>query len=567
LKKEITVHFNYQIVKRALSLEKASKWLVKDSTDDFFPDALDFADVTQHIDGFLEQRRHRILQIDSFPYVSDYVPKASGMIREAVWLHPMHRILYLAILHYLLPKLDHHLPPEVYSYRRDVEEIDEYPFPRKMDRWRDFHNDFRIGAIDEQTNAVLITDIASFYDHIKIEDLSSRIRALLGAGATEEDLEVVNFLEALLKQWSLDGYGIPQNLDASSFLGSLFLSGVDREIIGKRYRYFRWVDDIRICARNKKQALRALHDLQSALARHRMFLASDKTKIIERGTDEFEELLDVGDDEHLSKIEDVIARASRDEIQDEIPRAVDRMTHHAGTHGDDRKFRAFANRLLQISEYGEFHDEVLDYVIPLVKDRLESHPHKSDYWAKMLQEGATNMWQETIDQVLRTDPSVYNWQRFYLWRLLTASSELSEPLKMLARSTINNPISELEAYQAIVCLGKHGDAQDRENLFVEFFSPQRSYPIQRAILIAIQDLHQDLRDKFYERALMINPEHKQLVEYLKGRENPKYGVRLRPIRSLPQQPRVLNVGFLRGLGKVGGKVVRYRLARADYDYD
>lgn len=274
--------FNYQIVKQALSIEKAGKWLNRDSSDDFFPDALDFRDVTDYLDDYLAQRQHKMLQVDSFPHVADCVPKANGMIREAIWLHPVHRLLYLSILHYLLPKLDHHLPPEVYSYRRDAEDNDEYPFDKKMDRWRDFHNDFRIGCMDNQTNAVLITDIASFYDHIKIDDLSSRIRALLGDGATNEDLEVVNFLETLLKQWSTDGYGIPQNVDASSFFGSLFLSGVDREIIGKRYRYFRWVDDIRICARNRKQALRALHDLQNALSRRRMFLASDKTKIIER---------------------------------------------------------------------------------------------------------------------------------------------------------------------------------------------------------------------------------------------------------------------------------------------
>lgn len=559
--------FNYKSVGRALALEKAAKWLTKDSLDDFFPDALDFADITNDIDGYLEQRKYRIFQVDSFPYVSDFVPKASGMIREAIWLHPVHRLLYLAVLHYLLPKLDHHLPPEVYSYRRDTEDNDEYPFKNKMERWRDFHNDFRIGGMDEQTNAVLVTDIASFYDHIKIEDLSSRIRALLGAGATKDDLEVVNLLEAMLKQWSLDGYGIPQNLDASSFFGSLFLSGVDREIIGKRYRYFRWVDDIRICAKNRKQALRALHDLQSALLRHRMFLASDKTRIIERGSEEFEALLDVSDDEHLSRIEDIIARASRDEILKEIPKAVERLEFHSGNEGDDRKFRAFANRLLQISEYNEFREQVLMAVVPVVTKRLESHPHRTDYWSKMLQVDHSDQWVDTVDKVLRVDASVYNWQRFHLWRLITASNTIPEPLKALARSTINNPVSDLEAYQAIICLGKHGDAQDRENIFVEFFSQQRSYPIQRAILISIQELHSDLRDRFYNRAVDINKEHTQLIAYLKSRETPKYGIRTRPSRNLPEEPRQVTTALKRGIGKVRGKVVRYRLARSDYDYE
>lgn len=559
--------FNYQIVKRALSIEKAGKWLSKDSSDDFFPDALNFRDVTDFIDDYLDQRQHRMFQVDSFPHVADYVPKPNGMIRETIWLHPVHRLLYLSVLHYLLPKLDHHLPPEVYSYRRDVEDNDDYPFPKKMDRWRGFHNDFRIGCSDDQTNAVLITDIASFYDHIKIEDLSSRIRALLGSGATDEDLEVVNFLETLLKQWSTDGHGIPQNVDASSFFGSLFLSGVDREIIVKRYRYFRWVDDIRICTQNRKQALRALHDLQNALLRHRMFLASDKTKIIERGSEDFERLLDVSDDAHLSRIEDVIARASKDELDKEIPKAMERLKFHASSEGDDRKFRAFANRLLQVSEYKEFHDRVVESIVPFVSNRLESHPYNTDYWSKMLQVGRIDQWKDIVDKLLRTDASVYNWQRFHLWRLLTSADSLSKELKICARSAINNPISDLEAYQAIICLGKHGDAQDRESLFIEFYSGQRSYPIQRAILIAIQELHSDLRDKFYKRVLNTSPEHKQLVEYLKAQDTPKYGIKVRPTRELPSEPRLIRPVLLRGVGKIRGKVVRYRLARADYDYE
>jgi hypothetical protein len=327
---------DYQRLKRILDLQKAGRWLVKDSEDDFFPDPLNFSDVSSCLTKYLEQRQHRVLQIDAFPSVMDWVPKENGMVREAIWLHPVHRLLYLATLHYFLPKLDHHLPSEVYSYRLDSEEPDSYPFSKRIDRWKSFHNDFRIACIDDQTQAVLIADIASFYDHIRIEDLTSRIRSMLGAGISDDDHAMVDFLQVLMRQWSADGYGIPQNLDPSSFYGSLFLSGVDHEILLKRYRYFRWVDDIRICARNKKQALRALHDLQMALGHYRMFLASDKTKIILKGTSEFEELVDVDDDAEISKIEDVIARASREEILTTIPNVFRRLEIHSSPNGDGR---------------------------------------------------------------------------------------------------------------------------------------------------------------------------------------------------------------------------------------
>ena len=557
----------YQAVKRSLKLPKAGKWLSRDSSDDFFPDALNFSDIVDNLDEYLSQRERRLFQLDTLPQIVDFVPKSSGMIREAVWLHPTHRILYLGALHYLLPKLDHHLPPEVYSYRKDSQDNDSYPFTKTMDRWKRFHNDFRHACLDEGTNAILVTDIASYYDHINVDKLCFRIRAMLGDAASSEDIDIVNFLCSLLKQWSSDGFGIPQNLDASSFLGSLFLSGVDKEMLDKRYRYFRWVDDIKICASNKKQAFRALHDLQKALARYRMFLASDKTTIMEKDSEEFDELVDVADDSHISKLEKIVARGSKEEIDKELPFAQTKLEHHAGKRGDDRKFRAYANRLLQLSEYDEYRDEIYRHLGPLVAKRLESHPQKSDYWTKILQEFPPEYWQDKVEELLRTNPSVFNWQRFFLWKLLTAREHISEELISRARSTINNPVSDLEAYQAIICIGRHGNNQEREGLFVQYFNSQKSYPIQRAILISIQEMEKASRNRLYEEALKKCPEHTQLVKYLQSLEAPKYGIKFRTRRQLPEQPRELPHEILCGVGKVNGKTIRYRLSRNDFYYE
>lgn len=558
---------DYQKVKRILDLIKAGKWLVKDSDDDFFPDVLNFADVTADLESYIQQRQFRFLQIDAFTSQADYVPKANGMVREAIWLHPVHRLLYLAALHYFLPKLDHHLPPEVYSYRLDSDDPDGYPFAKRIDRWKQFHNDFRRACLDEQTGAVLITDIASFYDHIRIDDLASRIRALLGAGMTDDDSVMVDFLEALVRQWSSDGYGIPQNFDASSFFGSLFLSGVDYEIIQKRYRYFRWVDDIRICAKNKKQALRALHDLQAALAHYRMFLASDKTKILLKGSQEFEEVVDVEDDAHISAVEDIIARGSHEEIEGAIPELFRRLEKQASSNGDDRLFRAYANRTLQISDYEEFKEPVLVKLVPFVVARMETHPNRSDYWTKLLQAAPEGDWLNMANQLLKDDPSVYNWQRYYLWKLLTARPSISKTLHDFAFSTVTSAVSALEAAQAIICYGKHANNQQREMLYVQHFSVQCSYPIQRAILIGIQELHSELRGKLYRRALAICPEHTQLVAYLENLDSPRYGIVTRTTRKLPEQPRVVETAVQRGIGKANGRVIQYRLSRGDYDYE
>jgi len=559
--------FDYQLVKKALNLPSAGAWLKTDSNDDFFPDALRFEDIDKSLLAYLKEREHRLLQIDTYPCIFEHVPKKNGMLREAVYLHPAHRLLYLATLHYLLPKLDRHVLPEVYSYRRDKEDPDAYPFLNRGERWKSFHNDFRQACLDNQTAAVLVADIASFYDHIAVDDLVSRASVLLGVGACPEDKAVLEFLGALLKQCTLSGYGIPQNLDPSSFFASMYLSAVDREIVDKRYRYFRWVDDIRICARNKKQALRALHDLQAALGRHRQFLASDKTRIVEKGTKDFDKLLDVSDDVRLAEIEDGLARGTKTEIAQVFTAAKEGLRTHAGAGGDDRMFRAYANRILEIGAYPEFRIQVETLLAELVLPRLVTHPERSDYWTKLLAVTPSAIWLPEVGQLLCSDPSVYNWQRFHLWRLVLVAETVPTGLLDQARSVATNPVSDLEAYQAILAIGKHGSSNEREAIFTQFFSPQRSYPIQRAILIAIQELEASLRNGFYNRAITLNREHTQLVDYLKTLSTPNYGIKAPRNRTLKPEPNKFSVTYKTGIGLVNGQVTKYRLSRNAYDYE
>lgn len=128
-------------------------------------------------------------------------------------------------------------------------------------------------------------------------------------------------------------------------------------------------------------------------------------------------------------------------------------------------------------------------------------------------------------------------------------------------------MSELEAYQAIICLGKHGCGQSREALFVRHFTSQRPFVLQRAILIAIQELITDVRARFYRRAVEVNSDHTQLVSFLSDLDRPNYGVRLRPQRRLPAEPRVVSSTVKRGVGMISGRVVNYRISRHDYDYE
>lgn len=560
---------NYNHLQESLNFEVAIKWLQEDSADDFYPDCLRFRDISSNPADYISKRKHRIFQFDTLHSIMGAVPKKNGMLRDSIYLHPTHRILYLAILHHLLPKLDKEVLPEIYSYRLDSpDDHDCYPFKNRLQRWKEFQNDFRRTCLDPATEAVLITDLAAFYDHIQISSLCEGVKSCLGSKCRGPTESVVNLLSELLESWSKDGYGIPQNLDPSSFLGSFYMQLVDQEIVEKRYRYFRWVDDIRICAKNKEQALRALHDIQHALGKKRLFLAGDKTRILIKGTPEFEELLEVSDDLILSDAESATARGEEEALRSFSKILYDRLTFHAGTGGDDRKFRAFANRLLDIGCYEELRSDVCEKVRGLVLPRLRSHPERSDYWTKMLSVCQGSEILPAASDLLIKHRSLFDWQRFHLWKLLTEyAEEIPDEFFTEAKSAINSPISDLVAYQAIVFLGKHGGNAIREQLFYEHFSAQKTYPVQRAIVIAIQELHPEVRERCYERVQKITRDHEQLIDYLKNREAPDYGVRLRQSRSFAEPPREISESIRSGVGISRGKRVAFRISRAIFDYE
>jgi hypothetical protein len=558
---------DFALLTQELDWKVAFRWFERDVTDDFFRDPIDYADLIADPSGYLSSRKHRLLQVDMLPHERGFVPKKSKLLREAVCLHPTHRLLYLAILRHFLHRIDHKLTPAAYSYRPDdPNEPDAYPFSRSVQRWKVFVNAFREAALEPTSKAVLITDIASYYDHIHCEKLTLCVESLLGPTATDADKAVLRILLRLLKMWSTDCFSIPQNVDPSSWLASAYLHPIDAEISAK-YRMFRYVDDIRIVTGSEEEALEALHALQQALAQARLFLATDKTQIIVRGTAEFDRLVDVADDLLISQAEEVLASGDCARIQDIAERLFERLEFHSTEQGDDKKFRAIVNRLLDASDFVELREQILPRIADFVMPRLVSHPERSDYWAKVLAAHPGEWALEALDRHLVDRPSPFAWQRFHLWRLaLELAPPLPSRLVDAATAAAASPVSPLVAAQAAVVLGKHGNNTQRQALF-RLFTAQAPYAMRRAVLLGIQELPTPLRTRYFERALQINTDHAELVEWIEALGEPNYGEHVRPDRACKEQPLAVEVHFLQGIGLIDGRVTRFRLSRDDYGYD
>ena len=127
-----------------LELKTVFSWLKEDALDDFYPDVFSFEDLVKSPEKYLEKRKFRLWQLDTLQHLCEYVPKKSGMLRTAHWLHPTHRILYLAILQHLIGKIDIKLSRSLYSYRAgNLENPADYPYPHRVESWKVFINNFR----------------------------------------------------------------------------------------------------------------------------------------------------------------------------------------------------------------------------------------------------------------------------------------------------------------------------------------------------------------------------------------------------------------------------------------
>ena len=560
----------FTILRETLDFHKAMEWLRHDAADDHFQDPIRYSDLAEHAEKYLERTKHKRFNHFELSAPVFQAPKPRYFLRDIIHLPPVHRLLYLALLAHLLPKVDPKLPQEVYSYRLDSSEDESsYPFRHRAERWKDFMNDFRRSALQDGAQAVLITDIASYYDHISTQRLDEVLRAVLGGSIGEDDDACLSLLKELLDSWTQDGFGMPINYDPSSFFSSVYLTPVDRQMVASRFTYLRWADDIRVVASSQAQAIRALHQLQSSLRTLGLFLSTAKTRIIEKGTDAFDEIMDVADEVKLSEISGAISSGDRSSIEPKVDVALERARFHAGPTGDDRKFRAFSNQLTKASKFPGLRARIWPAIKELVLPRLHTHPERSDWWVKLLSQDVDAGIQERVHHCLTTPgQNIFDWQRMYLWELLIrARGDIKVELLEHAKAVSVSLNCDAVAARATILRGQRGDGIDRDALFAELYQRNRSDLIKRAVLIAIQEMEPGRRDRLYAAALKMDPNQSELVDWLRERDAPVYTLYQWQEREFATEARKRTEISRRGIGTIDRQVVRFTLTRLDYDYE
>jgi hypothetical protein len=195
-----------------------------------------------------------------------YQPKKSGILRPLTLLSLQDLIVYQAIVNRIAVAFQSE--QKKHAYKTTFGAIFAGPsspfFYRSWKTSYKRYNKAITTAFNAGNNFLADFDLVSFYELIEHDLLADRL------GRKVRSRSLITLLLECLKKWTSDragahvGHGVPQGPEPSAFLAECFLLHFDEQDY-RTVRYFRYVDDIRLMAKDESQIRRALLklDLQS----------------------------------------------------------------------------------------------------------------------------------------------------------------------------------------------------------------------------------------------------------------------------------------------------------------
>lgn len=343
------------------------------SRSHFIADAYRYSDFAYRLDDRL---RHisQSLALGTYhpsPPLKIDIPKSTLSVRPGSVLEIEDMIVLFAVTLSIARQLDKKLPQSVYSWRikensdelfQDLE-ILQLPFLkgetiRKQidiavswyEQWPEFVEKMEYTYERDGYTFLVISDIAAYFENLDLKVLRDILVSHL-----PKQIRIINFLITMLEYWAWPAVhgaysprGIPQGNAVSSFLGNIYLLPLDEAFItfGKSHdvRYFRYMDDVKVFAKEKSVARESLFLMNERLRSLRLNIQGAKTRILE-GPDLRSELFDPELDALNKSIDQIRRKRSitvkqRDEFQKVLWRYVRSIGRRKGAI-KDRAFRLF----------------------------------------------------------------------------------------------------------------------------------------------------------------------------------------------------------------------------------
>ncbi len=556
---------NIRRLKTRLDFEVASAWISQDARDDFFPDPLRLKDYARSSTPYLQRTTSRVFDLDPSNTRWQRVPKRPPLSRTALVLPPRDRLIYLALLHRLIPPLSRALHKSNFAYRpnpkRDIRQ-GQYPFNSHwtFNNWKRFKNEFRKACLKPTAKYAIVTDLDNYYEHISVANMLTTLDSLSDGKLSTDYKDEFDLLRYFLMHHARNGYGVPQNYDPSSFLCSVLLTPVDIRLAHKSVNYFRYVDDIRLVARSRRSLIDAAAELHDSLRDYGFFLSSRKTRIVERGTPQWDELIDVRHELVLADADIAIDLRSKVDIAAVWP--VLRQGIEKLQDTDDRMFRAYCTKLMEIAKFREFRPAVGAELRSFVVTRLRTHPGRIDYWVRVLSdicpEGDAS---KDVLALLRDDE--YNqdeWVRIWLWEYLIRSKQKPKHVTRFARAEFARERCPDVRARIALWLAKWMKAVELREFVLRELRSERSLVVRRALAIGAHRLPEASREYVWTQLEQIASDISELVEYLRSNGHVA-STTWRPskLREFAEAPTPVRRRRMDGRGMVNGEVVRFPL--------
>lgn len=510
----------------SLNLDLAMERVLKDMGDDPYPDLLHYKDTQLNWGSFRDNLLDSISGNEKpyrpEPYRAIEMPKRGFTLRPTGAMNIRDRLLYQAIADFLAPQFTPEQP--VYSYRL-ASPNSPWMFLPGVEQWKLFEAEAE--RLCHEYQYVLETDLTAYFEHIDHRRLARRLDDIFPQVDRAIMRPLKQHLSGLLGTWSRNSsFGIPQVNNPSSFFGNLYLDEFDKLLIRSGFTYLRYVDDMKIFVRSIPDARKALAQMVEALRSFGLYLSAGKTRIVP--SEVFLREMDTGRGT-LNQIDEAFKSRSRSRIEAIVPILQDFFlsTIHDENGFRDRHFRFCIYRYRRLKAFGLGGDIHLP-IVNAVLGKLYDLPSATDVFALYL-----SLFPGVIDiptrilNFLESEYNIYAWQEMHLLDVLIRTLDsIASPFTERARFYARARCQSRDAHPSVsaranILLGKIGDWADRRNIR-DYYYRETDIEVQKAILIAIQEMNTEERNYFYRNVQNSNVGLVSIVSYLSRLDQPKY---------------------------------------------
>ena len=328
-----------------------------------------------------------------------YVPKASYTNRTKTVLFAEDAIIYQAIANTIAAEsydtlheqesfvFGSVLSPEVKKGTDILNEEEPVFFFFKF--WKFLFNSFKESVIHsievDKAQYKFETDITGFFDCIPHYNLLTKLSERFHV----ED-EILDLLASCLNIWSgtkdsiTPGVGIPQGPLPSFLLANLILHDLDELIISQGFKYYRYMDDIKIYGYEERELVKALVLIDKYLKGNGLSINSKKTTIqkIEEGVEDstIKELKKVETFTFYDTNGEEIQTINLEEILVKIKNINKEQNKNTGTEKEIKK----TSKLSEQEQNDDFFDSLN---VNILKDEKEI----VEYWESQITEVEANL--------------------------------------------------------------------------------------------------------------------------------------------------------------------------------